>query len=125
MILEYWCKVGCFLSCKAKLTKSVQEAELYENFDFETDCIKSTLRQRKNRKKESDEKCQEHLSNDQNRRLRKKATETAEEREERLARDCKRKRRKAGTSVNLRQESELPVIAVTINQNVESIATVS
>ncbi|CAG8661511.1 8998_t:CDS:2, partial [Dentiscutata erythropus] len=122
---EYWCKVGYFLSCKVKSTESVQEAELYENFDFETDCIKSTLRQYKNRKKELDEKHQECLSNNQNKRLRKKATKTAKERKEQLARDRKRKCRKAGTSVNLRQESKRPVIAVTINQNIESIATAS
>ncbi|CAG8792226.1 10852_t:CDS:2, partial [Gigaspora rosea] len=64
------------------------------------------------------------LSSDQNRRLRKKTTETAEEREEWLVRDRERNRKKAETNANLQQESEWPVIAVTISQTDESIVTI-
>ncbi|CAG8581678.1 16756_t:CDS:2 [Gigaspora rosea] len=88
-----------------------------------TDTV-NTCRQRKNRERELPDKRRERLSSDQNRRLRKKTTETAEEYEERLTCNREQKRRKAGTNANLQQESERPVIAVTISQTDESIATI-
>ncbi|CAG8703771.1 42153_t:CDS:2 [Gigaspora margarita] len=67
---------------------------------------KNTLRQHRNREKESPKKRRECLSNNQNRKLKNKAAETAEECEVRLARDHERKHQKAGKSTALPQETD-------------------
>ncbi|CAG8558996.1 15496_t:CDS:2, partial [Racocetra fulgida] len=60
--------------------------------------------------KESPEKRQKRLSNDQHRRLKKKVAETTEEHEAHLVCDREKKQYKAEANTNLQQESERPVI---------------
>ncbi|CAG8799932.1 5916_t:CDS:2, partial [Gigaspora margarita] len=92
------------------------------------DDTSNTIRQHKNREKESPEKRRERLSNDQYRRLKKKVAETNEEHEARLARDRERKHpgeniatisqsesfENVGAGSNLQQELKRPVIEVNI-----------
>ncbi|RIB19266.1 hypothetical protein C2G38_2182332 [Gigaspora rosea] len=75
--------------------------------------VKNTLRQCRNRDKESPEKHRERLSNNQNRKLKNKAAETAEEREVKLARTDQTEQNILGTLTTtfrtiLPQETERP-----------------
>ncbi|CAG8741410.1 22438_t:CDS:1, partial [Dentiscutata erythropus] len=74
----------------------------------------NTLRQRRNREKESPKKHRECLLNNQNRKLKSKAKETAEEHEEWLVCDREQKCQKAGKKTILSEETERSVIAVII-----------
>ncbi|CAG8745565.1 4658_t:CDS:2, partial [Dentiscutata erythropus] len=79
--------------------------------------VVSTLRQCRNREQELPKKRREHISNNQNRKLKKKA---AEECEKQLACDQEQKCQKAEKNTTLLQKTERPVIAVTIETTDET-----